>query len=1157
MATISEIDNDIKKLLQNQNIQLLAEIIEGEHQYHELKTFLTQYRERMSRERRGFAWGDVAVNMPYATSLFLILHGVYGYTTESGFWRTLDIPNTQQQEISKKFQDTLKQFGLPTFKSVVRNDNALTHITPILLHAGIPRACMDDYFRYFLLRYMRRVHRYISLDEYCDHWLEQPWPMVAESVKRFIKYGGSFARDWIERTAEMGAILLEYDRTHRQVTEYPAHLTSQIRVADWVAKIFWELLLTRRTRSVRMQADDDVVEYSRPQVYLNEDYRVLLELPQQVVRPEPNKSLIWHISTGNSAYEIMPIVRSLGRYMQVDTRHELLSDVADLFRLTISLQYGETVLCQWSFLREAYVFRQYNTMNRLMSHDAQMGQIQLPNQPVWLLTNKQHDIQADNTLIRGKQCSNTAWLYQLDIPIINSLTVDGKPLQIQEDDDQLHARLVGGQQLPLVQEEGMTPVYAVSPHILLPWSRNLNKRAQLDDWYLTITHQTSGQTVIARKNVASLSGVIQSHDGIDIDIAKNVADALLPGQYHITVRSQSGRVFMPQLHMVYVPGLQLTSRIPVILPEAVTHSHSEQPVVHDIQVSAVPDDWTIVGATHDVSGSTWRCPVTTDNHRVTMTFVHRQNVQQQFDVQFTIPRLDIGYRHQRDHIVATNSSLSHDMNWYEDVQPRIEMQLSPESLSTIRTFTLSVEVEFESMQGQPMKLNANTDAKRLWFLFDTRQIVDSIRNAPSNVNVRLVIHCDGGSKISYDLLTLQKPVKIIDMHIEIKPVTDRWRVAARWQAPQSHASWKYVIWSVTKPWQEPIVYDVVHGMLSQSPIIESGRLFPGYMYAVGFMSVGGDKHRIPLYPPLNAPGIQAFRFSGSLTTSHIQSVIDQIIYSMHGGSKAITRDELTFERVRIQELTKLLLFLYGVCVYMAGTSADFAAILRDYVLPKIIHVKPIELLIATLRVRDRVKRADNTDYALFERMMHDIHIDASDLLIKTEISQVLWDSQIAFYLQRPLESADYALLRRFDVAYQLADQEPFFASITHSPQVVNMPSEFANVPFALDIAYENVLMVAGTYADDAHAWKRVRVTEFRKLLMPTFLLWLANEYYAKHHANDVRLWADSAVIPTLYRHLDAYTIDMGDLRDYLLNAYEQGFLYTPTNSVRKTRTRKA
>jgi hypothetical protein len=294
-----------------------------------------------------------------------------------------------------------------------------------------------------------------------------------------------------------------------------------------------------------------------------------------------------------------------------------------------------------------------------------------------------------------------------------------------------------------------------------------------------------------------------------------------------------------------------------------------------------------------------------------------------------------------------------------------------------------------------------------------------------------------------------------------------------------------------------------------------------------------------------------------LTPQHIQSAIEQFFQQMYGGSRAITRDELTFERVRIDELTKLLLFLYGVCVYLADKPADFGVILRDHVLPKIVNVKPLELLIATLRVRDRVKRTDNPDYGFFERMMHALNSDISDLLIKVDISRTLWDGQIAAYLNRPLESADYALLRRFDVSYQIAYQEPFFGSIVHNAQLVQMPPILASAPFAMDITYENVLMVAGTYEGDAYEWKRARITEFRKSLMPTFLLWLANEYYAKHGDTDNRLWNDSQVIPALYRYLDAYTVEMGDVRDYLLTAYEKGLLYTPTAPVRQSRARRS
>lgn len=1153
MSEITQVENYYKDLLTNNNVQFLVELVEDESQYITLRNLLPDYLQRRASQQPGFTWRNVAINMPYSTAMYLVMHGLYG-SIENGFWQGLGIKGTHQRDVSEEFIKILKKHGLPTFQSVVINDNALRHITPILLHAGIPRACMNDYFQYFLMRYVRRVRRHIGLDEYCDNWLAQSWPMVAEPVKRFMKYGGSFARDWIERTAEMASILFEYDRTNRHTTDYPAHLASQFRVAEWVSTQFWELLLDRRTRSVRAQSDEDIAEYSRPQVYLTADSEILIELPRQVVRPDSSQSLIWRISTSNTAYDIMPIVRPAGRHVHVDARYMPLDDIQDLFGLTIALQYGDSVLAQWSFAREVYVFRQYNTMNRLMFHDAQVAKIQLPNQPVWLLTAKNYNIHADNALIPATQASQQAWLYELNTPSIQTLTIDGTPLQIKEDDAQLHARLIGGQQLAFVQEEGMAPVYAVPPCVLLPWSRNMDKEAQRDDWYVTITHQPSGNRIVMRQKVAQLSGVMLSPAGIELDLAAIIPQSSL-GQYQITLRSQLGRLFMPPLQLVYVPELRLVSQMPVILPDAVTHSESDQWVRPEIHLARVPAEWAIEGASWDASAQKWRCPVETDNHRVTLTFVHTQDNQQRCDIQLTIPRLYIAYLNKNDRLVDENCTRSEDMAWYENVQPCIELQLSPESLATNRTFMLSVEVERESVQENPIRLIAQTDSKRLWFRFDTRQIIDSIRRAPSNVNVRLVIHRADGSAIKYDLLTLQKPVNTTDMQVEIKPVLDRWRVATQWSSPQSHASWKYVIWSITKPWQEPVISDVVHGQTFLKPIIEPGKLFPGYTYAVGFMSVGGDKHRIPDRPP-QAPGIQTFEFHGTLTSSQIQSAIDQIVNQMYG-SKAIMRDEQTFERVRIHELTKLLLFLYGVCVYMADKPAEFAAILSDHVLPKIINVKPLELLTAVLRVRARVNRDGNTDYALFERMIYDMNVDLADLLIKIDVSRSLWDTQIAEYLKRSLEHADHAFLRRVDVSYQISYQEPFFASIVHPAQVVNMLPVLATAPFALASAYENVLMVAGTYSGDVYGWKQSRVTQFRHELMPTLLLWLANEYYAKHRVPDNRLWDNPAIMPMLYKYLDEYTVEMGDLRDYLLNKYEQGLLYTPTTPVRNTRTRRS
>ena len=197
-------------------------------------------------------------------------------------------------------------------------------------------------------------------------------------------------------------------------------------------------------------------------------------------------------------------------------------------------------------------------------------------------------------------------------------------------------------------------------------------------------------------------------------------------------------------------------------------------------------------------------------------------------------------------------------------------------------------------------------------------------------------------------------------------------------------------------------------------------------------------------------------------------------------------------------------------------------LIKQHALSKIANFKPLELLIATLLVRTRVCRKDNPDFALFESLMNDISSRIGELLLKYEVNNALWDVHIATYLERPLTNTDYAVLRRFNIAYQISYQGLFFASIVHQAQFLRMPAVLCAVPFIFDIAYEDVLIVTGQFDGAVHAWKQARVEQHRKALMSTFLLWLANEYYIKKKEVDVRLWNDDEVIPLLCNYLNQY-----------------------------------
>jgi hypothetical protein len=1149
MTTIAQFDTAIKKQLREGNFQLFAELVEDESQYRLLHDLLTDYLQRMVRQQRSFTWKDVSTHMAYATSLYLVLHGVYGYT-ENGFWQTINIPGPHQKDVSNKFKEILQQFGMPTFQSVVLHDNALTNITPILLHAGIPRACIDDYFRYFLMRYMRRDRRYTDLNDYVDNWLVMNYPMVDEPVKRFIKYGGSFARDWIARTVEMASILSDYDRANPQLSEYPTQLSSQMRVPDWVAQRFWKMLVDNRVKSVRTQSDADLLEYSRPQVYWTVNDEISIELPRQTMQLSHNHVVVWRVIVGTQVQEITPIWRLSGRYLHVEMRHVPLLHVQDIFSLRIELHYGDVCVAQWSFVRKAYVFRQFNYTNRLILHESDIAQIEFPNQPVLLLTAQQHQIEADGQDIHSNQVDAQAWLYQINIPAAQSITIDGTSIRIKEDETHLYARLVAGQQVPFVQDESMSPVYVALPKIHVPWSRNMSHHNQLEDWLLTITHQPSDRRIYWRHALVTLRESIQHHDdGIMIDCISLLSNAI-PGKYHISLRSRSGRLFMPLLSFVYVPGLKLTYQTPVILPVAIKYALPE------VQLASVPDGWRIEGATWDVVSQKWDCPLTLVDVRSKLTFVNAQDDEQQFVIDLMIPQLDITFRHQHDYIVIKNRNLSHDMAWYEDFQPRIELQLAPESLAYTRDFTIAVVAEVESTDEPPIFLKAHTDAKKLWLSFDTRQLIDTIRRAPSNVNFRLLIQHDNGRNTIVDLLSLQKPIDVTNMAIQVSPVIERWRISTQWSTPQSQATWKFVLWSITQPWQEPMIIDVAQNEVRVSSIIDAGKLFQNYEYAIGFMSVGGEMHRIPAQPP-DAPGIHRFRFDGELNSQHIHSAVTKFFHQINGITTSIMRDEKTFERVRIEELTKLLLFLYGLRLYLINDASKFDVLMQHDVLPKMVNLKPLELMVATLRVRTRVLRRDNPNYDLFERMIYDINQQLGELLIKYEVNRSLWDVHIAAFLARELVSDDYDMLYRFDVAYEKSYQRPFFASIAYQPHFLNMPPSLCTTAFDFAVAYENVLMITGKYDGDMNMWKQNCVARHRDMLMSTLLLWLANEYYLKHQVIDNRLWCDADVIPLLHVHLSQYTVEMGDLRDYLLNKYEHGLLYTPTTPVRNTRTRRS
>lgn len=127
------------------------------------------------------------------------------YTENSywpGFFEEAGIPLTAENErvFGTEFLDALQRLGLPTFGHL-----DLRFVGPVLMHAGLPGSCVPDLGRLLIER--RRADAGLDGRGFLLWGLDPTGPQRLASldapVRRFLRDGGDFARDLIDRILEL------------------------------------------------------------------------------------------------------------------------------------------------------------------------------------------------------------------------------------------------------------------------------------------------------------------------------------------------------------------------------------------------------------------------------------------------------------------------------------------------------------------------------------------------------------------------------------------------------------------------------------------------------------------------------------------------------------------------------------------------------------------------------------------------------------------------------------------------------------------------------------------------------------------------------------------------------------------------------------------
>lgn len=128
---------------------------------------------------------------------------------DASFWPRLcelaEIPRDQgiQQAWGTAYNANLADLNLPTFEDV--EDRGSRFVGPILMHSGVPTYCLPDLMR--LIRDRRRQTLSLTPEIFVD-WAgerarQDRLTTVDKPVQRFLRYGGEFAVDVVDRVFEL------------------------------------------------------------------------------------------------------------------------------------------------------------------------------------------------------------------------------------------------------------------------------------------------------------------------------------------------------------------------------------------------------------------------------------------------------------------------------------------------------------------------------------------------------------------------------------------------------------------------------------------------------------------------------------------------------------------------------------------------------------------------------------------------------------------------------------------------------------------------------------------------------------------------------------------------------------------------------------------
>ena len=132
-----------------------------------------------------------------------------------------------QAIVGTAFLESLAELGIEDFQTVVDEERGKRYLLPILLHGGIPAHCAEE-FSGLVLKEM--VGGTDDASEMIAKWRRSPALNTAKPVQRFIKYGGVFVADLVQRMIGLVEDIVAYG------VDFSETLIAEARIPTYLAR---------------------------------------------------------------------------------------------------------------------------------------------------------------------------------------------------------------------------------------------------------------------------------------------------------------------------------------------------------------------------------------------------------------------------------------------------------------------------------------------------------------------------------------------------------------------------------------------------------------------------------------------------------------------------------------------------------------------------------------------------------------------------------------------------------------------------------------------------------------------------------------------------------------------------------------------------------